>query len=546
MALRVALGQINAVVGDIQGNIAKMRQFYARALEQKVELLIFPEMCVCGYPPEDLLYKEQFLEDSKDAVESFAIECPEMTVIVGFAEIATDGCFNSLAVLGEGGTQHIYHKNNLPNYGVFDEQRYFSAGTTPYVIDIKGISIALTICEDIWHLEAVAKLFEDSFHKDLIVNISASPFYVGKMGMRQEVFEQCTKHFSCGLAYSNLVGGQDELVFDGRSMFVDADGKVVCRGKEFAEDMLVVDIEKIDGELKYTNVQVADVNPTFDYDPIAEVYNALVLGTRDYVRKNGFKEVLIGLSGGIDSSLTAAIAVEALGAENVVGVTMPTRFNSPETISDAGRSAELLGMKFHTIGIADTLAQFSKTLSGMDGWDENGLAYENLQARIRGTILMSMSNQFGYMVLTTGNKSEVAVGYSTLYGDTAGGFAVIKDVPKTLVYKLSRYINELKGREVIPVSVIERVPSAELRPDQKDSDSLPDYEVLDAVLKGYVEDDVSPQKLIEDGLDKKTVERVVRLVDLNEYKRRQSPPGVRITPKAFGKDRRMPITNKYV
>ncbi len=543
MALRVALGQINAVVGDIKGNIAKMREFYVRALEQQVELLIFPEMCVCGYPPEDLLHKEQFLEENKNAVESFAIDCPEMTVIVGFAEIATDGCYNSLAVLGDGGVQHIYHKNNLPNYGVFDEQRYFLAGTTPYVIDIKGISMALTICEDIWHLEAAAKLFEDSFHKDLIVNISASPFHVGKIGLRQEVFEQCTKHFSCGLAYSNLVGGQDELVFDGRSVFVDADGKTVCHAKEFAEDMPVVDIEKIDGRLKYTNVQADDINE--HYDAIAEVYNALVLGTRDYVRKNGFKEVLIGLSGGIDSSLTAAIAVEALGAENVVGVTMPTRFNSPETISDAGRSAKLLGMKFHTIGIADTLAQFSKMLSGMDGWDENGLAYENLQARIRGTILMSMSNQFGYMVLTTGNKSEVAVGYSTLYGDTAGGFAVIKDVPKTLVYKLSRYINELKGREVIPVSVIERVPSAELRPDQKDSDSLPDYEVLDAILKGYVEDDVSPQKLIEDGLDKETVERIVRLVDLNEYKRRQSPPGVRITPKAFGKDRRMPITNKY-
>lgn len=546
MALRVALAQINAVVGDIKGNLEKMRQFYERALEQGVELLVFPEMCVCGYPPEDLLHKEQFLVDSRNALETFAIDCPAMTVVAGFAEIAADGCYNSLAVLGDGGVEHIYHKNNLPNYGVFDEQRYFSAGTTPYVVDIKGISMALTVCEDIWQLDAVDKLFADSFHKDMIINISASPFHVGKIGLRQEVFERCTTHFNCALAYCNLVGGQDELVFDGRSMFVDANGKAVCRGKEFQEDMLIVDVEKTDGELKFITVQADDVSEAFVYDPVAEIYSALVLGTRDYVRKNGFKEVLIGLSGGIDSSLTAAIAVEALGAENVVGVTMPTRFNSPDTISDAGRSAEFLGMKFHTIPIADTLEQFSKTLSGMDGWDEDGLAYENLQARIRGTILMSMSNQFGYMVLTTGNKSEVAVGYSTLYGDTAGGFAIIKDVPKTIVYELSRYINELKGREVIPVSVIERVPSAELRPDQKDSDSLPDYDVLDAVLKGYVEDDISPQQLIDDGLDKEVVERVVRLVDRNEYKRRQSPPGIRITPKAFGKDRRMPITNKYI
>ncbi len=357
---------------------------------------------------------------------------------------------------------------------------------------------------------------------------------------------RCAKHFDCAVGYCNLVGGQDELVFDGRSMFVDASGQVACQAKAFDEDLLVVDVDAPqEGTVGVKTVSAVEQACADTGDEASEVYEALVLGTRDYVRKNGFEEVLIGLSGGIDSSLTAAIAVAALGADNVVGVTMPSRFNLAETRTDALRTAENLGMSFHTAPIEDALGSLDKTLELFEGWDNKGVAYENLQARIRGTILMSLSNQFSYLVLTTGNKSETAVGYSTLYGDTAGGFAVIKDVPKTMVYELAEHVNATAGSEIIPESVIKRPPSAELRDDQKDSDSLPDYDLLDRILKGYVEEDKSPAELIAAGLDAKTVKRIARLVDLNEYKRRQSPPGVRITPKAFGKDRRMPITNHY-
>ncbi|MBN1457107.1 MAG: NAD+ synthase [Sedimentisphaerales bacterium] len=545
MALRIALAQINTAVGDIKGNLEKMRDFYSRALEQNVNLIVFPELSICGYPPEDLLHKEHFLQDNKNAIEALAAECPDMTVVAGFAEVSEEGCFNSLAVLQNGSIEYTYRKNNLPNYGVFDERRYFLAGTSPLVIDIQGIGIAFTICEDIWQLDALNKLLADSFPKDMIINISASPFHVGKINLRKEVFSRTANQFNCALAFCNLIGGQDELVFDGRSMLLNEDGEVIAHAEEFAEDLLIADINKTGDSLKFSNVKAAYDHTGPDFNTVSEVYRALVLGTKDYVQKNGFSKVLIGLSGGIDSSLTAAIAVEALGPQNVMGVTMPSRFNSPDTISDAARSAKALGIEFKTIPIADTLDSFSKTLSGLEDWDEKGIAYENLQARIRGTILMSLSNQFGYLVLTTGNKSETAVGYSTLYGDTAGGFAVIKDVPKTLVYELSRYINDLHKRELIPDSVITRPPSAELRPDQKDTDSLPDYDTLDEILKGYVEDDISPQKLIDKGLDAETVKRIIRLVDGNEYKRRQSPPGIKITPKAFGRDRRMPMTNKY-
>jgi len=545
MALRISLAQINAVVGDIKGNLEKMRNFYSRALEQNVDLLVFPELSVCGYPPEDLLHKEHFLQDNNNAIESLAADCPDMTVVAGFAELSEEGCFNSLAVLQKGSVEYTYRKNTLPNYGVFDERRYFAAGTSPLVIDMEGIGIAFTICEDIWQLDALDKLLADAFQKDMIINISASPFHVGKINLRKEIFSRTAKHFNCALAFCNLIGGQDELVFDGRSMILDAEGKVISHAEEFAEDLLIVDVNKADGSLKFSNVKTACDAPAPEVNTVSEVYRALVLGTKDYVQKNGFSKALIGLSGGIDSCLTAAIAVEALGHQNVVGITMPSRFNSPDTISDAARSAEALGIEFKTIPIAEILDRFSETLSALDDWDEKGIAYENLQARIRGTILMSLSNQFGYLVLTTGNKSETAVGYSTLYGDTAGGFAVIKDVPKTLVYELSRYINDLHKRQLIPDSVITRPPSAELRPDQKDSDSLPDYDTLDAILKGYVEDDISPQKLIDNGLDAKTVKRIIRMIDGNEYKRRQSPPGIKITPRAFGRDRRMPMTNKY-
>lgn len=544
--LRIAMGQLNATVGDIAGNVNAMHGFIDRARQSDCDVLVFPEMAVCGYPPEDLLQKKHFLEDNFQAVQELAQSCEGLIVIAGFAEPDDDLPYNSLAVMQNGCVTDIYRKSVLPNYGVFDEKRYFQPGTKPLIIDIDGVKVALTICEDIWQIDRLDKSFEGLDQKDLLINISASPFHLGKIKVRYEMLSRCAKHFNCAVGYCNLIGGQDELVFDGRSMFVDAAGKVKCQAKEFAEDLLVVDIEQSQGETKIKNVNVAFDHPSIeDIDEVDEIYKALVLGTRDYVKKNGFSKVLIGLSGGVDSSLTAAIAVEALGPENVVGITMPTRFNTAETRDDARRTAEILGMEFHSIPIEDTLDSFHKTLGIMEKWDNKGVAYENLQARIRGTILMSLSNQYSYLVLTTGNKSETAVGYSTLYGDTAGGFAVIKDVPKTMVYKLSRYLNKSNGREIVPESVIERPPSAELRDDQKDSDSLPDYDLLDTILKSYIEEDKSVENMVDSGLDERTVSRIGRLVDLNEYKRRQSPPGVRITPKAFGKDRRMPITNKY-
>ena len=545
MALRVALVQFNASVGDIAGNIAAMRGFFANAEDLDVDLLVFPEMSVCGYPPEDLLQKVHFLEDSTESVRKLAKETSKMTVVAGFAEKDGDKCYNSLAVMQNGKIEHVYRKRVLPNYGVFDEKRYFSAGNEFLVAEYGGINVAFTICEDIWDTGWLADLHSGNSGPDLVLNLSASPFHVGKVAQRREVVGNCTRDFGCIAGYCNLVGGQDELVFDGRSMFVGADGEIICQGAAFEKDMIVADISAENNTVEVVNAGIAETAGQLELDPVAEVYGALVLGTHDYVIKNGFKKVIIGLSGGIDSTLVAVIAVAALGRENVVGVTMPSKFNTAETIGDAGKLAENLGIEFHTIPISDCLGSFDQTLAVVQGWSDSGIAFENLQARIRGTLLMSLSNQLGCMVLTCGNKSETAVGYSTLYGDTAGGFAVIKDVPKTKVYKLCEYINEKYGREVVPVSVIERPPSAELKEGQADSDSLPDYDLLDAILKGYIEDDKSADTLIEEGRDAELVKKVIRLVDRNEYKRRQSPPGIKITPKAFGRDRRMPITNKY-
>ncbi len=543
MPLKVALAQFNASVGDIAGNTGAMRSVMKRARALGAHVLVFPEMSICGYPPEDLLLKKHFLDDNRQAVEQLALDTGPETVIVGFAEPDGDISFNSLAVLQNGAVQRIYRKGRLPNYGVFDEQRYFRPGTEPLVMDIKGTTVALTICEDIWQLDWLGRFFKDTPPKDLLINISASPFHAGKLAERRQLFSRCARHFDCALAYCNFAGGQDELVYDGRSMFLDSTGKVVCQAKAFAEDLLIAEIVPTDGA---TSVKPAIATSAAEQmQPAEEIYHALVLGTRDYVRKNGFEKVLIGLSGGIDSALTAAVAADALGSENVVGVTMPSMFNTKETISDAEELAKNLAIGFHTIPIAGVLGKFDTVLSQVDGWDSAGVAYENLQARIRGSILMSLSNQFGYMVLTTGNKSETAVGYATLYGDTAGGFAVIKDVLKTMVYRLCRYVNEANSREVIPESTIQRPPSAELREDQKDTDSLPDYDLLDEILKGYIEQDKSAQQLADEGLDAAIVSRIIQMVDRNEYKRRQSPPGVKITPKAFGKDRRMPITNRY-
>ncbi len=540
----MALGQINAVVGDLGGNAGKMREIYARAVREKADLLAFPELAICGYPPEDLLYKKDFLEGNLQAVEKLAVDCPDVTLIVGFAESYQGDIYNSAAVLQNGRISKIYRKAALPNFGVFDERRYFQSGAEPVVINTGGLNIALTICFDIWNIGWLKGFFKDIGRCEMILNISASPFHLGKIKKREEIVGQCAKTFNCAVSYCNLIGGQDELVFDGRSMFADSSGKIVTKAKAFEEDLLISDVRAgTDGIVKVEPVGAAANQPA---DIIDEVYQALVLGTRDYAQKNGFQKVLLGISGGIDSAVTAAVASAAIGAENVICVSMPSKFNSAETQKDAQKIAENLGAGFFTIPIEPILVQFDDALKTAEGWDNDGVAYENLQARIRGNILMSLSNSTGALVLTTGNKSETSVGYATLYGDTAGGFAVIKDVPKTMVYQLAEYINKEAGREIIPADVIKRPPSAELRPDQKDTDSLPDYELLDKILKGYVEEDKSARELVESGLAKEVVEKVIRMVDKNEYKRRLSPPGIKIKPKAFGKDRRLPITNRYI
>jgi NAD+ synthase (glutamine-hydrolysing) len=541
--MRVALGQFNAVVGDLAGNAEKMRKIWAEAMQSNVDLLLFPELAVCGYPPEDLLHKKHFLQDNLVLIEKLAADCPEKTIIVGFAESHLNAVYNSAAVLQAGRVNKIYRKGVLVDYGVFDERRYFQPGTEPVIINIAGLNVAVTICADIWKIRWLANVLGNSDQIQMIVNISASPFHLGKIKKREEIISRCAREFNCAVAYCNLVGGQDELVFDGSSCFADSTGKFVATGKAFAEDLVIADITpETDGNVRVESVQASIPQPA---DMLDEVYQALALGTRDYTRKNGFEKVLLGLSGGIDSAVTAAVAVAALGPENVVGISMPSKFNSPQTIADAEKTAKNLGIEFLTILIEPILEQFDTELKKAPGWDNKGIAYENLQARIRGNILMSLSNQFGALVLTTGNKSETEVGYATLYGDTAGGFAVINDVPKTMVYKLAEHINKVADRQIIPADVINRPPTAELRAGQKDSDTLPDYDLLDKVLQGYVEKDKSPQQLIESGLPEDVVRRVIRMVDRNEYKRRLSPPGIKITPKAFGKDRRLPITNRY-
>ena len=540
--MRVALGQFDATVGDLSGNVETMAGLWEQAVAAGADLVVFPEMAICGYPPEDLVYKTHFVEDNRVAVERLAAACPDKTIVVGFVTRSGGHVYNAAAVLEGGRIAKVYHKCLLPNYSVFDEQRYFKSGSAPLVISVAGVNVAVTICEDMWDTEWLAGFLTDAGPIHLTLNISASPFDMAKMEGRGQIITRCAGALNCAVAYCNLVGGQDDLVFDGRSILADSTGKVVAMAKAFDEDLLIADIETQGERVNVTPSRPPVAQPETALD---EVYQALVLGTRDYTRKNGFQKVLLGISGGIDSALTAAIAVDALGAENVIGITMPSRFNSPETIADAKKVADNLGFELLTIPIEPILKPFSQSLGAAPGWDEKGLAYENLQARIRGTILMSLSNQFGAMVLTTGNKSETSVGYSTLYGDTAGGFAAIKDVPKTMVYQLCARMNELAGRERIPEDVITRPPSAELRPDQKDADSLPDYDTLDAILKGYVEQDKSARELVDAGLPAEEVNRVIRLVDVNEYKRRQNPPGIRITPKAFGRDRRLPITNRY-
>jgi NAD+ synthase (glutamine-hydrolysing) len=568
--LTLALAQVNARVGDLEGNARLVREQMARARDAGAELVLFPELVLTGYPPEDLLLKEHFLQAAQQALADVAEEAEGIVALVGFPE-RSDDVYNALAVLVDGEVHSVYRKTLLPNYGVFDEQRYFQAGDDAMVLDLGNARLGLTICEDIWTPGHPATE-EALAGATLIVNASASPYYAGKGRQREQMLVQRARDNLSAVAFCNAVGGQDELVFDGHSVVLDHEGTVIARAPQFAEALTLctVDLqaaatarlrdtrlrppvrralpdvrhlgqlERMPPEARRLGGEVAPL-----LEPEAEVYAALCVGVRDYCAKNGFEHVVLGLSGGIDSTLVLLVAVDALGADKVTAAVMPSRYSSEGTQSDARELAANLGVQTLDIPIAPAMEVYEQMLAGIFDGREPDITEENLQARIRGNLLMALSNKFGWLVLTTGNKSENSVGYSTLYGDSAGGFAVIKDVPKTLVYRLVDYRNGRDEKHPVPRSIIERPPSAELRPDQKDADSLPDYDTLDAILEAYIEEDAGRDQLALNGLPEEAVERVFALVDRAEYKRRQAPPGIKITPRAFGRDRRMPITNAY-
>jgi NAD+ synthase (glutamine-hydrolysing) len=563
--LRVAAAQINATVGDLAGNVERILAAIDAAEAAGADLVALPELAVSGYPPEDLLLRPAFVAEAQRALEKIAARTGQTVAVVGFP-LAERDLYNAAAVCAGGAVRGVYRKWLLPNYGVFDEARYFTPGDDPgSLFVVNGVRVAVSICEDVWTPTGPIAA-QAAGGAELAVNINASPYYEGRIAERATMLATRAADHSVPILYVNLVGGQDELVFDGGSSIFDESGRLLARARQFEEDLLVVDLDVrptfrkrlLDPRGRPTRpplpeVHISESRPPGDparpprlepaLSPEAEVWSALCLGTGDYVHKNRFADVVIGLSGGIDSSVVAAVAVDALGPEHVTGVLMPSRFSSDHSITDAEDLAANLGIRTMTVPIEDVHRTFLELLSTPFTGTQPGLAEENLQARIRGTILMSLSNKFNWLVLTTGNKSEMATGYSTLYGDMAGGFAVIKDVEKTLVYRLARWRN--RGGVVIPENVLEKPPSAELAPGQIDADSLPPYEVLDAILEGYVEGDRSVTELEADGHDPPTVRRVARLVDLSEYKRRQAPPGVRVSPKAFGKDRRLPITNGW-
>ncbi len=569
--LRLALAQINTTVGDFEGNFDKIKSGIKQANKLEADIVLFPELAICGYPPEDLLLKPDFINANQHYLEKLIPLCKNLTAIIGFVE-TTDDIYNAAAVIQNGKLCGTYKKYLLPNYGVFDEERYFKRGLNQAIYSLGDIPFGISICEDIWYPAGPPE--NQAFSgANILLNISASPYHEGKISERDRMMTTRAADNVAVVAYCNLVGGQDELVFDGSSIIIDERGEVIARAKSFEEDFLVADvditgvfrqrlrdprrrkgrfesesnstIETIPLQKVKTGTKKSDLKPVIhpDREDIEEVYSALVLGTRDYVRKNGFSKVVIGLSGGVDSALTAAIAVDALGNENVIGVSMPSRYSSDHSKSDAEQLAENLKIRYEVVAIESVFQSYLDTFSTLFAGTKTNEAEENLQSRTRGNILMALSNKFGWMVLTTGNKSEMSVGYATLYGDMAGGFAVIKDVPKLLVYELCSYLNQT--REIIPNNILVKPPSAELREDQLDIDSLPPYEILDAILKAYVEEDRRFDEIVERGFDEATVRRIVKLVNQNEYKRRQAPPGVKITGKAFGKDRRLPITNRY-
>jgi len=579
--LRLALAQINPTVGDIEGNLGLISSEIERARDGGAQVVVLPELCLSGYPPEDLILRDDFLDAVREALESLAGRVGGIVALVGFPERVADPdaawsnplidpivpwAHNSLAVLADGAVAGVYRKMRLPNYGVFDERRYFEPGAEPAVISVDGVLVGLTVCEDLW-VPGAPESAEAAAGARLIVNSSASPYARGKGAAREAMLIERARSTGAVVALCNTVGGQDELVFDGQSVLVSPGGEALARAAQFSSQLLICDVElpvaesgdgppaaagdppaaRLLAELRTDSAPVGESAPPLAEPLLAEpeVYEALTLGVRDYVAKNGFDDVVLGLSGGIDSALVAQVAVDALGPEPVHCVVMPSPHSSDETQEDARAIARNLGADLIEIPIAEAMDAYEQLLGPRFEGTERGIAEENLQARIRGTLVMALSNKFGWLVLTTGNKSEMAVGYATLYGDMAGGFAVLKDVWKTLVYRLVADRNARAGSELVPATVIERAPSAELRPDQRDEDSLPPYETLDRILEGYVERDHGRERLLAEGVDEALVDDVIALVDRAEYKRRQAPPGIRVSTKAFGRDRRVPITNRF-
>jgi NAD+ synthase (glutamine-hydrolysing) len=569
--LRLALAQINPTVGDLEGNTEKIIHYIRSAENYSADIIAFPELAITGYPPEDLLLKPHFIQDNLDALKTIKEEVWDITTIVGFVDRKND-IYNAAAILHNKAIVDIYHKMYLPNYGVFDEYRYFRTGNRFPVYSLGDITIGVNICEDIWYPEGPAHV-QSLFGAEVIININASPYHIGKASFREKMLSTRATDNTVIVAYVNMVGGQDELVFDGHSLVLNEKGEVLCRGAQFEEDLICVDLnldavfmrrlhdprrrqETLSAGESVERIYISRERPQNVKEPLPkresrashpakEVYDALVLGTSDYVNKNKFSTVVIGLSGGIDSGLVAAIAVDALGKDQVKGLFMPSPFSSGESREDAYGLAKNLGIEIIEVPITTIYDTYLKTLEKNFKGLASNTTEENLQARIRGNILMAFSNKFNWLVLTTGNKSEMSVGYATLYGDMAGGFAVIKDLPKTMVYDLCRWRNEKEGRSVIPERVLWKEPSAELKPDQRDTDTLPPYQILDPILKAYVEDDRSFEDILSETCNMECVEKVIRMIDRSEYKRRQSPPGIKITQRAFGRDRRFPITNRY-
>ncbi len=536
--MRIALGQLNTTVGDLDDNVERMAAWTARAAEAGADIVCFPELAIAGYPPEDLVLRPEFVDDNLEALEELARRTAGgCAVLTGFVDRSQRGLHNAAALLRNGVVEARYHKVKLPNYGVFDEQRYFVPGDSACTVRLESSALGVSVCEDAWKPGPPFDVYARE-HVPVILNINGSPYHRGKISERLDVCRDRAHETGAWIVYVNAVGGQDELVFDGGSMVVSPEGELAHRCAMFEEDMLVVEIDGNESS-------VGREEATWPREP-EEVYRALLLGLGDYVRKNGFREVVLGLSGGIDSALVATLATDALGPEAVRALAMPSPYSSPESVDDAREVARSLGLRLDELRIDDVFAAYRKALDDVFRGTQEGVAEENLQARIRGNLLMALSNRFGSLVLATGNKSEYAVGYATLYGDMAGGFAPIKDVPKTLVYELARWRNGRSDPAPIPQRVIDKPPSAELRPNQRDTDSLPPYEELDPIVEAYVEEDRGPEEIIAaTGVDRALVDRVVGLIDRAEYKRRQAPPGVKITPKAFGRDRRLPITNRY-